>query len=351
MIAFWIVAGVLSAAAAGLVLQRAAAARAGSDDKTLPVYQRQLAEIGDLAARGLIAEPERRGAEAEAGRRLLTAAGQSEPPWTTTGRKGALAAAVIAPLLAAGLYFVVGAPGDRDQPFAARLAAWRAADPATLAPAQMAAILQHVTHEQPKNAEAFRYLAIAYAASGDAPQAIHALKRAVTLAPERVELWEMLGEMLTAQADGVATPEARAAFRQALARDPQSVAARFHLGRARIMDGDASGGLADLRALLTSLRVDDERRPALASAIAQLEARPAAPPAQPQIEAMVAGLAARLEAQPNDPEGWVRLVRSYAVLGDGVRRDAALKRAQGLFGKRPEVMSRLAEAARAEPMR
>jgi cytochrome c-type biogenesis protein CcmH len=32
------------------------------------------------------------------------------------------------------------------------------------------------------------------------------------------------------------------------------------------------------------------------------------------IEGMVASLAARLEEEGNDPEGWARLVRSYMVL-------------------------------------
>jgi cytochrome c-type biogenesis protein CcmH len=66
---------------------------------------------------------------------------------------------------------------------------------------------------------------------------------------------------------------------------------------------------------------------------------------------MVAGLAARLAAQPDDPEGWVRLVRSYAVLGDGVKRDAALKQARVRFASRADVLRDLDAAARTEPMR
>jgi cytochrome c-type biogenesis protein CcmH len=71
----------------------------------------------------------------------------------------------------------------------------------------------------------------------------------------------------------------------------------------------------------------------------------------PAIEGMVAGLAARLAAQPDDAEGWVRLVRSYAVLGDAAKRDAALARARSLFAGKPEILSQLDAAARAEPMK
>ena len=42
----------------------------------------------------------------------------------------------------------------------------------------------------------------------------------------------------------------------------------------------------------------------------------------PQILAMVQGLAARLETDPQDLDGWLRLMRSYVVLDE---RDLALE--------------------------
>ena len=69
------------------------------------------------------------------------------------------------------------------------------------------------------------------------------------------------------------------------------------------------------------------------------------------IQGMVAGLAARLADNPNDPEGWVRLVRSYAVLGDTAKRDAAMAKAQAMYARDPAILGALSEAVRAEPMR
>ena len=43
------------------------------------------------------------------------------------------------------------------------------------------------------------------------------------------------------------------------------------------------------------------------------------------IEGMVASLAERLKREPDDVEGWLRLIRSYAVLG---RQDEAAEAAR-----------------------
>src|SRR5688572_18330369 len=105
MLLFWIVAGLISAICAGLMLLRAAAAAGQAPaDPSLPVYRRQLAEIDELAERGLIAGEERRRAHAEAARRLLAAVDRTEAPWSAGGRGGVLAVAVVTPLAALALY-------------------------------------------------------------------------------------------------------------------------------------------------------------------------------------------------------------------------------------------------------
>jgi cytochrome c-type biogenesis protein CcmH len=68
------------------------------------------------------------------------------------------------------------------------------------------------------------------------------------------------------------------------------------------------------------------------------------------IAGMVDGLAARLQARPDDPAGWVRLVRAYAVLGEIDKRERALGQARTRFAGRPEVLAALAEAGHTPPM-
>lgn len=359
MIVFWIAVGVISTAVAGLILGRAAQAAAApqGSDSTLPLYRRQLAEIDELADRGLIAPDERRSAHAEAARRLLSAAETAESGWTPGPgrRRGLVLLAGLAPVAALVLYLVVGSPGYGDRPQAQRLAQWRAMPPAQLDAPQMAAVLRSVTAERPGDPEPYRFLSIAEMASGDPAAAARALREALRLAPERADLWESLGEALMMQAEGEVTPQAAAAFQRALEQDPQAAAARFHLARGQIEAGAVEAGLAQWRALLADLPADDPRRQVLQAAIADVGRgpRPETAPqiGAPEIQAMVDGLAARLAAEPDDPEGWVRLVRSYAVLGDAASRDSALAVARARYADDPQVLSQLAQAAATEPMR
>lgn len=60
------------------------------------------------------------------------------------------------------------------------------------------------------------------------------------------------------------------------------------------------------------------------------------------IEGMVAGLAARLEENPDDPDGWVMLIRSYRTLGDEEKANQALARVNEQFEGTPELASILA---------
>src|ERR1700761_5962088 len=122
MIALWIVAALFSALVATLIIfrsaQAAAAAEQPGEDPALAVYRRQLAEIDDLAERGLLPEEEHRSAHTEAARRLLSAADQAKasPQAPRALRWWVAGIAVAAPLAAAGLYLTVGSPQMPDQP-------------------------------------------------------------------------------------------------------------------------------------------------------------------------------------------------------------------------------------------
>lgn len=55
------------------------------------------------------------------------------------------------------------------------------------------------------------------------------------------------------------------------------------------------------------------------------------------IEGMVAGLAARLEEEPDDPDGWAMLIRSYRTLGNETKASDAVERVKALYDGQPEL--------------
>jgi len=55
---------------------------------------------------------------------------------------------------------------------------------------------------------------------------------------------------------------------------------------------------------------------------------------QAMIRGMVDRLAARLEQNPNDKEGWIRLAHAYDVLGETEKADAARARAAQVSSSR-----------------
>ena len=59
------------------------------------------------------------------------------------------------------------------------------------------------------------------------------------------------------------------------------------------------------------------------------------------IAGMVAGLSAKLEEHPNNPDGWVMLVRSYNVMGRVDKAREAKARATALFSDQPAVLAQI----------
>ena len=349
MFVFWIAATALAALSALAVLAFARrGARATDADPTLGALHLQLADVDELAERGLLSESEREGVRAEAGRRMLHAA--DRPSGRKSGRAPAWlipASAGVAPVLAAVLYTALGAPGAPDQPFAERVRAWRAT-PERLGPNEAAAVLEQMSRERPSDAEARRQLARARMAGGDAFGAVAALEAAARLEPRRTVLWTELGQALLAL-QPPATADARRALGRALTLAPGDLDARYWIAAAAIADGQTEAGLQQWRSLARDLAIDDPRRAVLLAQIeaarrATAAANPAPGASAPDIRAMVDGLAVRLRAEPNDPEGWARLARAYAVLGDEAELASALEQARRRFSG-PALARIEAEAA------
>ena len=215
-------------------------------------------------------------------------------------------------VLGGGLYVLRGVP----------VLALRALSQPKDVPSLIAALARRVT-ERPSDPTGWILLGRGYLSLGDAGDAAAAFRRAIDVAPaeDKPALLSAYGEALTVAASGHVTDEALAAFHGALASSARDPAARYYLGLAGAQRGDSAGALGYWKPLLAEAPANAPWRGVLLDRIAALQARAGQ---APDIAAMVASLAARLKGDPNDAEGWQRLIRAYSVLGQTDKAHAAL---------------------------
>ena len=271
MIAFWMMTGLAAALAALLVL---AGARRGADTAEgveADAGRRELDELDRLQARGLLDEATHAAARAEAARRMLARdrTGDAAPRVGSRDRVWVLGGLAVAVLGALALYMTTASPGLPDQPYRQRVEQW-AADPASLEPEQLAAVMGRVAAERPDDPQALAMLGAARFEAGDPIGAASAFRRLLAVRPDDAQAWARLGESLVRSADGRIGADAEAAFRESLKRDPDQLGARFFLGEAALTRGDAATVRAMWGPLAAALDPADPRRRDLERRMAEM---------------------------------------------------------------------------------
>jgi cytochrome c-type biogenesis protein CcmH len=377
VIGVWIAAAVVTVAVLALLvlpLVRRGATPPDRLDYDRAIWRDQLAEIERDVARGVLAGDQAEAARLEIKRRIL--ATSSAPGETgSVARAGspllALALIALVPALAVGLYATLGRPGVEDQPLAARLTApppgpAAAGEAPQMSLEEAAERLRARLDERPAELDGWVLLGRSYMTLNRPADAAAAFARALDLAGDRPDLAASYGEALVAARGGRMDADARAAFAKALAGDARDPRARYYLGLARAQDGDLAGALQDwvdlvaiapaeapwlpmVREQIASAAAEAGIDPAtLTPSAAVADLMPAAPvpglsredvegarqmsPAEREamVRSMVEGLAARLEEQPDDIEGWRRLARAWTVLGEPAKAAEAEARIKAL---------------------
>jgi cytochrome c-type biogenesis protein CcmH len=354
MIWFWIVAGLLILVALAALL-RPLISRAGrgadEGEAAVAMFRRQLADIDRELAQGRLASEEAAATQTEITRRMLAAADRereesaaaysTEASWRTGAAVGV---AGLLPAAALAIYFAVGAPATIDPPAAAETA--RGAGPHDIT--ELAAAVDQLKvrlEREPDHPEGWVLLGRTFASLQRFDEAREAYGRAIAFKPDEPQLHAELGEVLVLAAGGTVTPSAEAEFAKS-ANDPR---ARFYSAEAALQRGDNMAAKTGLQALLADAPAEAPWRKMVAARLAEIAPgepqtsakTPAGPTAQDiaaarsmspeerqaMIRSMVERLAARLEQQPDDKEGWARLAHAYDVLGETDKAAAARARA------------------------
>jgi cytochrome c-type biogenesis protein CcmH len=339
----------------------------------LTVYRDQLKEVERDLEQGLFTPEEAEAARIEIQRRMLAAAEGpiSDHTEATPARARAtiLAIAVILPWSAAGLYMGLGAPGLPDLPITSRQD--EVAQQGDMS--RMVTQLRQRLEQQPDDVDGWMLLGRSYLTMGSGRESAEAFARAADLSGRRADVLAAWAEAVTRTDGNWVNVQAKALFEEALRGDPQEPRSRFYLGLAKAQNGDVPGAIKDWQALAADSPPDAPWMPLLNDRIRRAAAEigvdpgpmvgsaappllPSAPPAaqppmqprgpttadmeaasrmsagdrQQMIRSMVDGLAERLKENPNDRDGWLRLGRSYQVLGETAKAEEAFARARAL---------------------
>lgn len=354
---------------------------ASAQEADLAVYRDQLAEIDADRERGLIDATEAESARTELARRLLQRAEQTDEtgkaaaplPNSPSPATIAYAIAVAVPVLAIATYLSVGSPSMPGMPQSARLHT----SPGQASVDELVAKVEAQLRTTPEDGRGWDAIAPVYLRLSRFEDASNAFAQAIRLQGETPRRLKGFAEATVLANNGIVVEPARHAYQQILAKEPGDHEARFWLSMADEQEGKLDAAEKGYRAVLadapegapwktvveerlayiTAQRTGNgpsptgqvqpasqkaEGGPDGATAGAGTEPSPpvtadAKPPGptsediaaargmpkedqQAFINAMVERLAGKLEKNPEDFEGWLRLVRAYSVLG---RKDDA----------------------------
>lgn len=371
------------------------------DGQALAVARDQMAELEREVSAGLIGETEAKQARMEIERRIIAAAREPESaPREDSDPIRLLAVVSVVGLVAIGgaiLYPVIGRPDLPSVPFSGAQnmslsGASAQSGQTAVAPVasenvpgnvqELIADLAARLKQNPGDAEGWRMLGWSYFNTEEYGLASEAYAKAVALDGSDPNVLSAYGETLVRADEGLVSERALAVFEDALVLDPSDPRARFFKGMYLEQSGDPEAAIVIWQDILDTAPAGAEWTAGLAQRIQELAdaqnmdvaalpnqvllppqtSNSAAPgptaqdiqaaqemtpeDRQNMIRSMVEGLASRLAENPNDPEGWIRLIRSRLVLGEKDVAQASYRKAQEVFASDPITLSQLQTAVR-----
>ncbi len=230
----------------------------------------------------------------------------------------------------------------------------------------------------PKDVAGWTLLGRSYAVTGNREKALEAFDKALALSPDDAGIHVFFGEALVAFANDKVTSEARKFFLKAKNIEANHPGVKYNLALADFQDGKiqeaydvwlklAQEGAQDsswrrkageklnlaasklgieapvLPKKLQPLRTPQSLPSALSVGDVQSANQMSSEERDQFIGKMVQRLATRLEKEPNDLQGWLRLAKSYSVLGENKKALSSYQKAMELAPGNVEIQKMFAE--------
>jgi cytochrome c-type biogenesis protein CcmH len=405
---FWIIISVLALAVSillALAIIRGRSAEEPPAAYDLRVYRDQLTEVDRDLARGVIGPDDAERIRAEVSRRILAADTQLQKGMQEGAQPKTLAMIVagVALLAMVGgsvwVYSRLGAPGYPDMALASRIEAANEARVNRISQSEaeekvpagatvqapspdfirLMEQLRTAVAERPRDLQGAQLLARNEAALGNFAAARKAQARVLSIKGDQATADDYVdyADMMVLAAGGYVSPEAEAALRAALTRDPQNGPARYYVGLLQAQTGRPDNAFRTWEAALREGPPDAAWITAIRAQIEEMAFRagvnytlppegqaPATAPAGPtaedianaqdmtaedrmaMIRNMVQSLSDRLALQGGNSTEWARLIGALGVLGDERQARVIWQEAQSVFWDSPEGLAEVNEAAR-----
>jgi len=403
---FWIIAGVLGLAVAGILALALSQSKDVSPEAAafdVQVYRDQLKDISRDLARGVVTEDEAEALRTEVSRRLLAAdtkaqdAGHSADPSGKTAIASRPATLVISAAVFVGaftIYWNLGAPGYPDLPIQARLEAAEEArknrpsqtvaeteaaqfNPIDVPPSDefqsLMEKLRETVAQRPDDQQGLTLLARNEAQLGNFVAAYKAQQQLIAAKGDTAvtEDYAQLADFMIIAAGGYVSPEAETVLSHVLDRDPQNGTARYYSGLMFSQTGRPDAAFNIWRTLLENSAPDAAWVPPIRAQIQDMATRagvaytlpdptPLSGPDQEAVEAaqnmtaeerqqmiqgMVAGLSERLANEGGTAQEWARLINALGVLDRLSDADAIWDNAREVFADDAQSYRIVLEAA------
>lgn len=334
-------------------------AGAGESDRNAydrAVFRDQLAELDRDLERGVIGPAEAEAARNEISRRLIAAAEQPMAKQARVAPVLAVLAVLIVPVVSLPLYLKAGNPGLPGVPLDQRMAEAEAKGDYE---ALIVKVEKHLA-QNPDDLDGWKVLAPAYRRGLRFADAVEAHRNIVRLSPPDALAFADYAEAMVMAGEGMVSAEAHDLFGKALALDPKLPKARFYDALALKQEGKTDQAKAAFEAFLKDTPEDAPWRAMLLAEMQDMGARPPALDSetmanaqamapedqQAMIRSMVDGLEEKLAANPDDLDGWLRLIRSRAVLGEPEKAKSAYDKALAQYSGNAGARARIEGLAR-----
>lgn len=334
-------------------------------ESALAILHDQMKEIDRDIGRGLISAEDGHSARSEIQRRIIAVDRQRLPisGSAITGAVALIAASVLVPLAAAALYLNIGAPTIPSATFAQR--GDERAEIARQEDLTQQLLGRLMADRNGGATKGWSLLADAYMQLEQYANAANTLARVLDRSDISYAEFTRYAEALILLENGVVTPAAERALNRSLELAPMNPGGIYY----KLFALEQSGQVDAAYSLLTSrLSAADGYRAWMEAYVEQAnlygrklgkapiavsefasggngptteEIAGASDMSEEErtayVASMVKRLAVRLEEEPDDLAGWLRLARSYTVLGDEAKAIAAYTQAAPLVAELPDT--------------